>query len=151
MTGIPNYRNRRAVVFGGRLFAVQYTSDNHEREFWREELDLLNKTLDELTPIELAQGGARGADTRALEWAVSHSVPCSTFRAEWTRFGLSAGVLRNQRMIDEWRPELGIRFPGGKGTADMARRLKKADIDVVTAVLEVEAGARPSIFEGTDE
>lgn len=34
-------------------------------------------------------------------------------------------------MIDEEQPDLGVAFPGGRGTADMARRARKAGVRVV--------------------
>ena len=46
------------------------------------------------------------------------------------QLGLSAGPARNQRMLDEGKPDAGIAFPGGPGTADMTRRLKEAGIPV---------------------
>jgi hypothetical protein len=44
--------------------------------------------------------------------------------------GKAAGPIRNQRMIDEGKPDLVIAFPGGRGTADMVSRAKKAGIPV---------------------
>ena len=37
---------------------------------------------------------------------------------------------RNQEMIDEGQPGFVIAFPGGRGTADMKRRAKKAGLPV---------------------
>ena len=34
-------------------------------------------------------------------------------------------------MLDEGKPDLVIAFPGGKGTADMARRAREAGIEVI--------------------
>lgn len=56
---------------------------------------------------------------------------CLGFRAEWDRYGKRAGPIRNQRMLDEGRPDVVIAFPGGRGTADMIRRAIKAGIRVV--------------------
>jgi predicted Rossmann-fold nucleotide-binding protein len=39
--------------------------------------------------------------------------------------------MRNQRMIDEGKPDLVVAFPGGSGTADMVRRAKRASIEVM--------------------
>ena len=79
----------------------------------------------------LIHGGARGADSLAGRWAFDNEVPVSVFFADWNRHGKVAGPIRNQRMIDEMKPELVIAFPGGRGTADMARRAKQAGIDVM--------------------
>jgi hypothetical protein len=50
--------------------------------------------------------------------------------ADWKAHGRAAGPIRNQRMIDEHRPELVVAAPGGRGTADMVRRARAAGIEV---------------------
>ena len=49
---------------------------------------------------------------------------------EWAKFGKRAGPMRNARMLAEFNPELVIAFPGGRGTADMIARAKKARVSV---------------------
>lgn len=44
--------------------------------------------------------------------------------------GKAAGPIRNQRMLDEGKPDLVVAFPGGRGTADMVRRAKAAGVPV---------------------
>jgi hypothetical protein len=39
--------------------------------------------------------------------------------AEWERLGRKAGPIRNQRMLEEGKPDLVVAFPGGTGTAGM--------------------------------
>lgn len=76
-------------------------------------------------------GGAKGADRHAKKWAEVNSIPVETFKARWRQDGnKAAGPIRNQRMIDEGKPDLVIAFPGGKGTADMVRRARAAGIPV---------------------
>lgn len=77
------------------------------------------------------QGGARGADFMAKMWAVDNNVDEKQFDAEWSKYGSAAGPLRNQRMINEGKPELVIAFPGGRGTADMIKRAKISRIEVL--------------------
>ena len=68
-------------------------------------------------------GGARGADDLARQWGeISVGIEGVEFRADWTAHGKAAGMIRNQRMLDEGRPDLVVAFPGGRGTADMVRR-----------------------------
>jgi hypothetical protein len=89
--------------------------------------------LDSLGPPEITEiisGMAPGADAIAAEWAIRFGFPLQKFPADWTVYGRAAGPIRNQRMIDEGKPELVIAFPGGKGTADMVRRAKAAGIPV---------------------
>lgn len=54
------------------------------------------------------------------------------FPADWTTHGRAAGPIRNQRMLDEGKPELVLAFHKGnsRGTADMIRRAQKAGVPV---------------------
>ena len=47
---------------------------------------------------QVLTGGARGADQLGYRWAWKHALPHQLFRAEWERFGKSAGVRRNHQM-----------------------------------------------------
>jgi len=76
-------------------------------------------------------GGARGADTLAVEWATDRGIPTEVYMAEWDRLGRKAGPIRNQRMLDEGRPGLVVAFPGGGGTAGMIALSRKADVEVI--------------------
>ena len=78
-------------------------------------------------------GGARGADTLAGEWADANGFRSRVYLARWQKEGKAAGVLRNQRMLEQERPVLVVAFPGGKGTKDMVARAKAAGVPVVEA------------------
>jgi hypothetical protein len=47
---------------------------------------------------QVITGGARGADQLGYRWAWKHAVRHQLFRADWERFGKSAGVRRNFQM-----------------------------------------------------
>lgn len=79
----------------------------------------------------LMQGGARGADILASVWATKNHVLQEVYEADWENQGSFAGPARNKRMLDEGRPDLVIAFPGGRGTADMVRKARKAGVEVV--------------------
>lgn len=107
----------RVVVTGGRDYCET------ERTFAA--LDALH----ERTPITvLIEGEAPGLDVRAKAWAVRRGVPYEAYTANWDAHGKAAGGIRNQQMIDEGKPDYGVVFPGGRGTADMRRRLVAAGI-----------------------
>jgi hypothetical protein len=79
-------------------------------------------------------GCAKGADSLAAQWAANagaDNVVQVPFRADWTNFGRRAGPIRNQRMLDEGKPDVVVAFPGGSGTADMVRRAKAAGLEVI--------------------
>ncbi len=82
-------------------------------------------------PTTVMQGGASGADRHARDWAYDSGTKCITFSADWRAHGKSAGPIRNQKMLDQGRPELVIAFPGGRGTADMVSRARRAGIRIM--------------------
>lgn len=99
-----------------------------------EDVAWLRSALDRLhTEVPFARviaGGARGVDTLAAEWAVARGIPADVFMADWEGLGRKAGPIRNQRMLDEGKPDLVVAFPGDRGTADMVRRARDAGIEV---------------------
>jgi hypothetical protein len=108
----------RALVCGGRDYSDKF---------------VLWYCLDSFGPPEITEiisGMARGADTLAADWAKKSGFKLHEFPADWKKNGRSAGAIRNQRMIDEGKPDVVLAFPGGKGTADMVRRAAKAGIPV---------------------
>ena len=105
----------RVLVCGGREYR------NWER---------LYEVLDGLDVTEVVEGGARGADRLAREWALSRLIPIKTFKADWKKDGRAAGPKRNQRMLNEATPDLVVAFLGGRGTADMVRRASNALVPV---------------------
>lgn len=94
---------------------------------WRE-LDAIHAA----TPITaLMQGGASGADRLAKEWAATKpEIQRYVCHAYWWKFGPRAGPIRNRRMI-EWKPDLVVAFPGGKGTQNMITLAREAGIEVL--------------------
>ena len=110
----------RVLVCGGRNYR------DHVRVG-----SVLNKLHDEAGISLIIQGGARGADEMAFAWARANGVEEIQFDADWEAHGSFAGPMRNKRMLDEGRPDLVIAFPGGRGTADMVRKARKAGVEVV--------------------
>jgi hypothetical protein len=110
----------RVLVCGGREYAD------------REKLAAVLADLRRTRGItHLIAGGARGADAFAAEWADDEDIPCSIYMADWEGLGRKAGPIRNQRMLDDGKPDLVIAFPGGRGTADMVRRARDAGVETI--------------------
>lgn len=86
----------------------------------------------------LIQGGATGADALAYEWALLRRVIAHNVPADWSKHGKAAGPIRNQQMIDKYRPNALIAFPGGRGTDDMMKRAKAARLPVYHPVKPME-------------
>jgi hypothetical protein len=80
----------------------------------------------------IIEGGARGADTLAREWAKSRGCKFETYPADWEKHGKAAGFKRNQLMLDQAKPDGVIAFPGGNGTNDMIERTRKAGVKIWT-------------------
>ena len=90
-------------------------------------------------PSVIIHGAAKGADELARRWAARNGIPELPFKADWYpngfgRLDRSAGPRRNQRMIDEGKPDRVIGFSGGRGTADMLARARAAGIEVMEVV-----------------
>lgn len=79
----------------------------------------------------LIHGDARGADQGGADWGRSEHAKVIAFPADWRKYGKRAGPIRNQRMIDEGKPDVVIALPGGKGTANMVALAQASGIPVI--------------------
>ena len=110
----------RVLIYGGREFsAVREANDFLDYHF--------NRPIH--TDITVISGGARGADGIGEQWAEDWGLRLEVFPADWKAHGKAAGHIRNQQMLDSG-VDIAVQFPGGKGTADMRRRLDKAGVRV---------------------
>lgn len=126
---------KRVVVFGGRTFsdvALEYQA-----------LDEFRADIGISVVIE---GKAPGADHIAELWAKSRDVLHEPYPAAWedlshpdadiitrangTQYDRLAGHRRNQQMIVEGKPDCGIAFRGGIGTANMKSLCELAGVPV---------------------
>lgn len=110
----------RVLVCGGRDY-----------NDWERVSAVLNKLDAEMGIGVIIEGGARGADKAARNWAYQGNIPTETYNAEWEAHGTFAGPMRNKRMLEEGQPDLVIAFPGGAGTRNMIRQARKAGVEVV--------------------
>ncbi len=81
--------------------------------------------------LSRTDAGIHGADWQAADWSKRHDIPIRYFYADWRAHGGAAGPIRNQRMLAEGQPDVGVQFTGGAGTADMRRRLDRAGVRVL--------------------
>lgn len=131
----------RVLVCGGRDF---------------EDRELVFMALDYVKPTLIIEGGQRthrgeeiigGADYWAMKWAQERGIECRTVNAKWydletppvvikkspkngREYNAAAGGIRNQRMLDEEKPDLVVGMAGGSGTRDMIERARKAGVPV---------------------
>lgn len=103
-----------------------------------------------LGTFTLIEGGAKGADACAAWWAMSspmhsHKLEPTNhdlgfewlqFKADWDTHGKAAGPIRNQKMLEEGKPDVCYAFidkalAESRGTFDMVDRCRKAGVPVV--------------------
>ena len=79
-------------------------------------------------------GDCRGADRMAGDVAEALGFRVERYPADWVKLGKKAGPMRNTRMIEEGKPELGIAFHEdfhhSTGTADCVRKMEAKGIPV---------------------
>jgi hypothetical protein len=119
----------RVLVCGGR----KYTDRDY---IWNTLCEIDEKRGPILVVIH---GAATGADTEAMIWAqtpriTGRKILHAPFVADWRQYGNAAGPIRNARMIAEGKPDLGLAFPGGRGTADCVKQMRAAGIEVIEMV-----------------
>lgn len=128
---------KRILVCGGRWF-------NQEEYLFR----VLDHYQEQAAGFAvLIHGEAPGADTMADRWAHTRGIRVEPYPAAWddlttppvakrfrrdgTPYNAAAGGIRNARMLAEGKPDVVIAFPGGKGTADMIKRVRAARVFVI--------------------
>ena len=95
--------NLRVLVCGGRDYK------NRSRVF-----EVLDRLWAEHGALTIIEGGAVGADTFAGEWSCTQRTSrLVTEHANWDKFGKPAEPIRSQKMIDDHKPNLVMRFLAG--------------------------------------
>lgn len=106
------------MSINGKVGKVLITGDR----YWTAK-HIIIQVLQELKPILIIQGGAKGADLLAKECAKELRIKQIQYDADWTKYGRAAGPLRNRMMIDTEKPELVLAFHDSieksKGTRNM--------------------------------
>lgn len=122
----------RVLVCGGRQFS--------DRTLFMEAIEehVGKKSIhydpdDNWLPLDVTiiAGDAKGADKMAIDWAVVNHCDFQEYLADWKTHGRAAGPIRNQQMLDEGAPDKVMAFPGGRGTADMVRKARAANLEVI--------------------
>lgn len=119
----------RVLVCGGRDYGVHaFLQEAHL-------FDVLDEFHRRHSVDMLCTGAAQGADLLAERWAKSRELPYVGYPAQWLTCGKAAGPIRNQQMLDEFKPDYVIAFPGGRGTAHMVSIARKAGVPVLEVIL----------------
>ena len=132
MNEVHSSREFRVLVTGGRGY------QNCEAVFERLATCRESAARNGLKLIVIHGDCPTGADHWAALWSRREGIDERRYPAQWNLHGRSAGPRRNQQMVTEGQPDLVVAFPGGRGTADLVRRARAAD--VLVAHLESEVG-----------
>ena len=124
-----------ALVADKNELRLLVTGSRYYKDYARlsSELNALSDCLPEDVSLRVIHGGAHGADSLSQRWADEHHVPADVYMAEWDEHGKAAGPIRNQRMLDEGKPDIVIGFPlpGSRGTKHMMTIASQANVPVI--------------------
>lgn len=127
-------RNIGRRVDGGQQWIVEVLDEISPKMVitgtaWSREHGLEGGLINRRLPI--------GADQIAVHWCRIRRVPCAVVEAYWKAWGndrgeidKTAGPKRNSAML-LLNPTLVIAFPGGRGTADMVAKARRAGVEVM--------------------
>ena len=109
----------KVIIAGGRYF-----------EDYKQLCCFCDKVLQNQINIEIVSGGARGTDSLGEKYAKKRNYGLKQFPAAWSKFGRSAGVIRNVEMANY--AEVLIAFWDGKsrGTRSMINLAEKEGLKV---------------------
>ena len=110
----------KLVVCGGRY---EILTPGRQKWLWR--------FIVENDCREVVTGGCRGIDREVHAWADTNLLNAKVFEADFANLGRSAGPRRNAEMAAYG--DLLVAFPGGRGTADMVRKMTAAGKRVARA------------------
>ena len=85
---------------------------------------------------EIVSGGAKGVDTSAREYALSHGIKLTEFLPEYTKYGRSAPLKRNIKIIAY--SDIVLAFWDGKsrGTKFVIDNCRKLGVEVRVYVMD---------------
>lgn len=75
-------------------------------------------------------GPYQGADYWAHQWALARGRETIRQHADWKQYGRAAGPKRNGVMIEMYKPDWLVAFPGGNGTRNMIKQAHDAGIHI---------------------
>jgi|SRR5882724_1661081 len=74
---------------------------------------------------EVLHGDGRGFDQLVNDWAHIVGLPVKKFPANWEKYGVKAGPMRNEKMIKEAQILIAVPYGAGKGTRGTIRLAQK--------------------------
>ena len=101
----------KLAVVGSRDFAKTWTETANGKLFLQdpEKVKFIHSVIESIVlahnvqagDLVIVSGKAKGPDTIAEEWALTHQVATKIFPANWDEYGKSAGYIRNADIVKE--------------------------------------------------
>ena len=98
-------------------------------------VDNLEQYLPQNT-TEIVSGGAKGIDTCAREYAISHGIKLTEFLPEYSRYGRGAPLKRNLKIIEYADVVIAFWDRQSKGTKNVIENCKKLNVKVDVHIIE---------------
>lgn len=101
-----------------------------------EDYDIIKKNIElaiikGITITEIVSGHARGVDLMGERYAQENGIKLTIFKAKWVKYGRSAGMIRNQEMVDYADAMIAIYDGKSKGTKQAIKCAKKKGIPTI--------------------
>lgn len=109
----------RVIIAGGRDF--------DDYDIAKKKLDFLLKDVKDIT---IVSGGAKGADSIGEQYAINNKLSLIQCKANWNKFGKSAGYIRNKEMAEISHALIAIWDGKSKGTKHMIDIAKKYNLKI---------------------
>lgn len=91
--------------------------------------EIIRGHIANLSPNKVIHGGCTGADSISGLIAKEMGIFVQVFEADWKSHGRAAGPIRNQKMLDDGKPDLVLAFhnniDSSRGTSDMIKRARR--------------------------
>lgn len=90
---------------------------------------------------QIVSGGARGVDSLGELYAIENDIEVAIFKADWNRYGKSAGYKRNDQMAEYADALIAVWDGVSKGTKhmiDIMRRVNKHNFVYLNNIEEIE-------------
>ncbi|WP_298751864.1 DUF2493 domain-containing protein [uncultured Arcobacter sp.] len=110
--------------------------------------DFIFECLDYMFDIEnisyIVSGGARGVDSIAEKYAKQRGIETIIFKAEWDKYGKSAGYKRNKLIVDECDIVVAFWDYQSKGTKHSIDLCKKSGTQYI--IIDTRDGTEDDII-----
>jgi len=90
----------------------------------------LSEYMDSHIVSSIIEGECRGPDIFARDYAEKNGIPVIKVPAEWEKYGMRAGYIRNKKMAEMGDALLAFQKNKSSGTQNMIKIMKKMNKDV---------------------